>query len=384
MPASLASAQKIQPRMKLADLAAWIEQLTIPSPKEMYTALEHRGYRGQHKARQALCLMAYRHLKRLKHIYVDRYDPDRLPPKSNLLLMGPTGCGKTHLVELLFSELLGLPTVIVDVTVLSETGYVGQDPNTVLTRLLNRSEGHAVLAQVGIVCLDEFDKLASSKNTATFSGQGTTKDVTGLGVQRELLKMLEASEVSLPQDMGHSTYAPQTVLSTRDIAFIAAGAFSGFKQLALQKGQSVERMGFNRELICREQEQIDSAPSQGEVEDVSNLQSYGFLPELIGRFSRVVSFDALDAGTLEAIARDNYLPRHVHEFALEGYELTVHPSYVDHVVQQALKRRIGARGISATISRTLEQIAFDSFQCDAAGGRIQVRIEQEQVVVDCA
>jgi ATP-dependent protease HslVU (ClpYQ) ATPase subunit len=137
--------------------------------------------------------MAYRHVRRVKRIYLDGAKREQLLPKSNTLLVGPTGCGKTHLVELLFQQILRLPTVIIDLTTYSETGYVGQDPSTILTRLLHAADDNPLLASIGIVCLDEFDKIASGQNNAIFAGAGTTKDVTGLGVQRELLKLREVS-----------------------------------------------------------------------------------------------------------------------------------------------------------------------------------------------
>src|SRR5688572_13390345 len=189
--------------------------------------------------------MAYRHVRRIKRIYVDGAKREHVMPKANYLMIGPTGCGKTHLVELLFQNILRLPTVIVDITTYSETGYVGQDPNTIITRLLHAADDNPLLASIGIICLDEFDKIASGQNNAIFAGAGTTKDVTGMGVQRELLKMLEAGEVVVPLELTHSTYGDHIVMSTGDIAFIAAGAFSGFQQVARRRG-AVDRIGFGR------------------------------------------------------------------------------------------------------------------------------------------
>ena len=205
----------------------FVRDLPLLSPQAIFARLEELGYRGQREARRAVSLMAYRHVRRIRRIYLDGAKREQLLPKSNTLLIGPTGCGKTHLVELLFREILRLPTVIVDITTYSETGYVGQDPSTILTRLLHAADDNPLLASIGIVCLDEFDKIASGQNNAIFAGAGTTKDVTGLGVQRELLKMLESSEVVVPLELTHSSYGDHVVMSTADIAFVAAGAFSG-------------------------------------------------------------------------------------------------------------------------------------------------------------
>ena len=196
----------------------FLRDLPVPTPAAMFKALQEQGYRGQDDARRALCLMAYRHLRRIKRIYLDGVDRAELPRKSNYLLVGPTGAGKTFLVETLFGKLLKLPTALVDITTYSETGYVGQDPSTILTRLLHAAEENPMLASIGIVCLDEFDKIASGQNNAIFAGAGTTKDVTGMGVQRELLKMLEASEVVVPLELGHASYSDHTSQRSRPTA----------------------------------------------------------------------------------------------------------------------------------------------------------------------
>src|SRR5260221_3642763 len=215
----------------------FVRELPIIPPKKIFQKLEEAGYRGQDEARRAVSLMAYRHVRRIKRIYLDGAKREQVLPKSNYLLIGPTGCGKTHLVELLFQQILRLPTVIIDITTYSETGYVGQDPSTILTRLLHAADDNPLLASIGIVCLDEFDKIASGQNNAIFAGAGTTKDVTGMGVQRELLKMLEAGEVVVPLELTHSTYGDHIVLSTRDIAFIPAGAVSGVYHVRRRGGR---------------------------------------------------------------------------------------------------------------------------------------------------
>src|SRR3954471_17372212 len=266
----------------------FVRELPVIPPKKIFAKLEEAGYRGQDEARRAVSLMAYRHIRRIKRIYLDGAKREQVMPKANFLLIGPTGCGKTHLVELLFQQILRLPTVIVDITTYSETGYVGQDPNTIITRLLHAADDNPLLASIGIICLDEFDKIASGQNNAIFAGAGTTKDVTGMGVQRELLKMFEAGEVVVPLELTHSTYGDHIVMSTGDIAFIAAGAFSGFQQVARRRG-ATDKIGFGRAQGGKKsgskssggpQDQIAVSFTTDEVENIGNFQAYGFLPEL--------------------------------------------------------------------------------------------------------
>jgi len=360
----------------------FVRELPSPSPQAMFQALEEHGYRGQTSARRALCLMAYRHVKRVKRIYIDGVDRAELPRKSNFLCVGPTGSGKTFLVEALFGKILKLPTALVDITTYSETGYVGQDPSTILTRLLHTADENPMLASIGIVCLDEFDKIASGQNNAIFAGAGTTKDVTGMGVQRELLKMLEASEVVVPLDLTHSSYADHVMMSTADIAFIAAGAFSGFQQIAHRRAMR-DQIGFGRDQVVSgvDPDAIAVDFSAEQVENVANFQAYGFLPELVARFTRVVPFRALDAATLKDILRTDVVLRMTREFKLEGFDLAIEEAVLDHIVDDALHRETGARGLASTLTRQLEGVAFGAFGIEQ-GGTVHVRIVSGDLAVE--
>jgi ATP-dependent Clp protease ATP-binding subunit ClpX len=366
----------------LEQFLKYVRELPEIPPKKISAKLEQLGYRGQEGARRALSLMAYRHIRRIKRIYLDGARRDAVLPKANYLLIGPTGCGKTHLVELMFQHILRLPTVIVDITTYSETGYVGQDPSTILTRLLNAADDNPLLAAIGIVCIDEFDKIASGQNNAIFAGAGTTKDVTGMGVQRELLKMLESSEVVVPLELSHSTYGDHIVMSTGDISFVACGAFSGFQQVCRRRS-AMDRIGFGRKRdgAGLRDDAIAITLTPDDVEDVANFQAYGFLPELIARFTRIVPFLPLDRGTLKEILRANVIDKLVQEFADEGFTLDVSEAVLDHIVGESVKRETGARGLASVLTRHLEDAAFDAF-ADRPGGTVAVELNGGRIEVE--
>jgi len=263
-------------------------------------------------------------------------------------------------VELLFREILGVPTVIVDATQFSETGYVGDDVTTMLSRLYEAAGGDVEWAACGAICMDEFDKLATSRSDARFSGQQTTKDVSGFGVQRSLLNLLSAPRADFPPDFGFTSRTPPMPMELSAITFIACGAFSGLKGTAEELGGHKERMGFGREVGKREAA-IAEKVTDDQIEQTTAFARYGFIPELIGRFSRIVSFAPLDAKTLGSILEENVLRSYEREFAHEGLNLEVEPAVREWVVQRALKRETGARGLRAALVPQLERAAYDHF-----------------------
>ncbi len=359
-PSSLGSITEYVERAK-----SFIGSIPLMTPKEIERAIRSEGYIGQIRAVRAVSLMAYRHIRRLKSIYLMGIRRETIPDKTNMLFVGPTGCGKTFLVEILFKKVLKLPTVIVDITGFSETGYVGQDVNSILTRLIYAANMNPVEASFGIVCLDEFDKLSSGSNNAVFSGAGTTKDVSGLGVQRELLKILESNEVPVPLEFSHSDYSAKIVMSTADINFIACGAFSGLKGVI--EYSSGERIGFGREPRENEAEKIAVNYSIDEVEAAKNFRNYGFLPELIGRFKRIIPFHALSRSDLREILDRNVLLRYRREFELEGKKLIVEKEVVKKIIEESIKKETGARGLESSLIGALEDAAFEAFSSSGSG-----------------
>jgi len=339
-----------QPELDREGFRDFVHSLPQISPPEIADRLEQLGYKGQEEPRRALSLLAYRHVRRLKRLHVLNEHRHQVSPKQNTLMVGPTGCGKTFLVELLFQQIFHLPTVIVDVTSFTESGYIGDDVNTILTRLIFAAGGDLLKASCGIVCLDEFDKLASSTSNSRFAGEGTTKDVSGYGVQRELLKMVEGTDVMIPMDYGYSAYGQRAALSTRDIPFIACGTFSGMSEIVRNNDKSI---GFRQK--------SDSEMPAPVLEEIEVFQRYGFLPELMGRFARIVRFQPLPAETLRQILMDNVLPQFIREFRTESLQLTVTESAINHIIERSLKRGTGARGLHSALITSIDQAAFYTF-----------------------
>ncbi|HRH45830.1 MAG TPA: AAA family ATPase [Pyrinomonadaceae bacterium] len=345
----------------------FVAELPLLSPREIFVELDKLGYKGQDEQRRALSLMGYRHVRRLKRIHVEGVDRTKLPTKQNVLMIGPTGCGKTFMVELLFQAIFKIPTVIVDITSFTESGYVGDSVNTILTRLILHADGNPHFAQCGVVCLDEFDKLASSGSSARFAGQGTTKDVSGYGVQRELLAMLQGTTVTVPMDYGFSEYGYRAELSTQDIPFVVCGAFSGFEEILKE----------NRANIGFQQKNQTDAEILTEQE-AQSFQRFGFLPELIGRFSRIVSFPKLDHEVLRQILIENVLPQFQNEFEGEGLKLSVTDTALDFIVKRCDKRGTGARGLQTELITAVESAAFETFGVEG-GGEIKIDVKDDRL-----
>lgn len=358
-----------------------VASIPLLAPPECNARLEALGYRGQGHARRAASVLAYRHVRRLQRLVFDRAPVDELPARENYLFIGPTGCGKTFLVELLFREILKVPTVTVDVTQYSETGYIGEDVNMILAHLYEEAGQDLGWAACGAVCLDEFDKLASSRSNARFAGEGTTKDVSGFGVQRGLLTLLAGDAIQFPTDFGYSQMGSKLTLPLCGTTFIACGAFSGLKATADLLGLG-ERIGFGRSSKRIDPESISVQLDEHILEQTAAFARYGFLPELIGRFSRVLAFEPLDAPTLRAILHDGVISSYQKEFGLEGLTLEVEEEVVDRIVERAKKRELGARGLRAALVPYLEEAAYRHFGSQSQATGVRLRLCNDAIEVE--
>lgn len=365
-----------QGRPSIESLVASVPLLT---PKQASERLTELGYRGQTYARRAVSVLAYRHVRRLRRMFLEGVQSQDLTPRENYLFLGPTGSGKTFIVELLFRDVLHVPTVTVDITQYSETGYIGEDVNMILSRLFEAAGQDLTWASCGVVCIDEFDKLASSRSNARFAGEGTTKDVSGFGVQRGLLMLLSGHEAQFPADFGYAHLGPKLTLPLANVSFIACGAFSGLKTTA-DALHATERIGFGKEAQKRDPEAIAVSFNEELLEETAAFAQYGFLPELVGRFSRVVVFEPLDDGTLRSILVDGVLRDYQREFAAENMELVVDDDVLGHIVGKAKKRELGARGLRASLVPYLEEAAYDHFGAGQAA-KVRLMMERDRIVV---
>lgn len=357
-----------------------LQSLPVLSPRDIETQLINRGYRGQDYARRAGSVLAYRHLQRLRREFLERLPEDERSLRENYLFLGATGSGKTFIVELLFRDILQVPTVVADVTRFSETGYIGDDVLMLLSELYEAAGQSRAWASCGIICLDEFDKLAASRSAARFAGEGTTKDVSGFGVQRGLLNLLSGRSSPFPTDYGYSGFGQRISLPLRNVMFIACGAFSGLKETA-ELSKNARRIGFDADFAAVSDDALVARIGSELLENTKAFANYGILPELLGRFSRLVPFQPLDNDVLRQILDDTLLRSYRKEFEKETVELIIEEEVVEYVIAAAIRRETGARGLRASLVPHLEEAAFQTFGSHT-GAKVRLYLEKGEVAME--
>lgn len=325
--------------------------MRIPKPKEIKAFLDQYVI-GQDRAKKLLSVAVYNHYKRILHNVVERPDDGVELEKSNILLIGPTGTGKTLLARTI-AKMLMVPFAIVDATVLTEAGYVGEDVESLLVRLLQDADYDQAQAEMGIVFIDEIDKISRKSDNPSI-----TRDVSGEGVQQGLLKLLEGSVVNVPPAGGRKHPEQEFIhFNTQNVLFICGGAFEGIDRVIAQR-LNTRVIGFGSE----EKQKVDKDNLLSYVE-AQDIRKYGLIPEIVGRLPVLMSLDNLDRKALKRILtepKNAILRQYEKLFEIDGIKLEIEPAVLDIIVDTAIKDKLGARGLRAICERIMNDAMYEA------------------------
>lgn len=320
----------------------------LKKPKEIKVFLDEYVI-GQDQAKKQLSIAVYNHYKRLIHNQKENKEVDI--EKSNIIMIGETGTGKTLLAKTIAKE-LNVPFCIVDATILTEAGYVGEDVESILSRLLMVANYDVEKAEKGIVFIDEIDKIARKSDNPSL-----TRDVSGEGVQQGLLKLLEGSIVNVPPQGGRKHPDQKYIqVNTQNILFIAGGAFDGI-QAIIERRLNKQAIGFSSEKINK----VEEADYLSQI-NATDLKSFGLIPELLGRFPIITSLEKLTKETMVRIMKEpknSIINQFVELFKIDGTEIVFTNDAIEEIVEETMAKGLGARGLRGTTEKVLEDYSFD-------------------------
>lgn len=342
----------------------------IPKPKEIKEYLD-KYVIGQDAAKVTLSVAVYNHYKRLRSLGASSNDDVELE-KSNIIMVGSTGTGKTLLAKTI-AKMLVVPFAMVDATVLTEAGYVGEDVESLLVRLLQAADGDVAYAEKGIVFIDEIDKIARKSDNPSI-----TRDVSGEGVQQGLLKLLEGSVVNVPPQGGRKHPEQKFIqVNTKNILFICGGAFDGIeKRIAHRLNTHV--VGFD---AARNSSKLDKSNMMQYISPM-DLKSFGLIPEIIGRLPILTHLNTLDRKALRSILtepKNSIVKQYVKMFELDGVKLTFAEEALDYVVDKTLEFGLGARGLRSLIEMIMRDAMFEVPSGDAKTFDVTLDYAKSQV-----